>query len=129
VKKFLSIALLFLYTLFNSGVALSMHFCHGNLKEISVLGKTKSCCGGEHDYHNVKTACCSEAQVNLKLSVDQLQTTVFDTVIIAPIVVIIPSSEVIAKDDIVVLKAFLESNSKQNAPPYFIRYCAPILYS
>jgi len=69
VKKVLSISLLLTYLCFNTGLAVSVHYCGGNFSSFSLIGaEKKTCACGKKKMAN---KCCKNVKTTLSSSDDQ----------------------------------------------------------
>lgn len=67
-KKILTTTLALLYMVLSSGVAISIYYCRGELKEININSNLESCCCGNSV---ISKACCHVKQFKLELDIDQ----------------------------------------------------------
>lgn len=61
LRKVINISVLVLIVLATTGVSITKHFCGEQLKDISLTGNTKSCCGDE-------CSCCHDEKIILKIT-------------------------------------------------------------
>jgi hypothetical protein len=64
----MSIALLFVYLCFNTGLAVSLHYCGGKVSSISIGEKQKKCACGKK---KMAKSCCKDKTTTLAIDDDQ----------------------------------------------------------
>jgi len=69
VKRFLSIALLFLYLLSSAGVTVTAHYCGGDLASLSLFKHISCCC--DESQEAKEEGCCKNENKQLKITADQ----------------------------------------------------------
>jgi hypothetical protein len=76
VKRWFYTPLIFLYVLFSLGIQVHLHYCCGNLKDVTFFSPVQSCCDHEQGENNViDHACCQFDQIALKFESDHFSSS------------------------------------------------------
>ena len=66
MKQFGAILVSFIYLIFSIGLVVNIHYCHGEIEEISLIAESTSCCTETTscclETGNEPSKCCSEIQ-------------------------------------------------------------------
>ena len=73
MKRFVTILMLFVYSLSISGMAVQLHFCDGNISSLNLISKTDgdNCCCSTKEKQKHDKSCCGETTATFKISIDQ----------------------------------------------------------
>lgn|GEM_PF-2732066 len=68
MRKSISISFAVLYTVLTVGIQVHMHFCHDELKDLSLFEQNDTCCETEKtDSCELESKCCEFAEVEFSL--------------------------------------------------------------
>lgn len=70
LRTYLFAVFTFSYLLAVSGIPVYLHYCGGELEEISYLSKVNSCCGAEEEEEDESSDCCHNESLVLRSTPD-----------------------------------------------------------
>jgi hypothetical protein len=116
MKKLAVVILACIYLVVSTGATIHLHYCMGELVEVSLTPKTAgecSKCGMMKDKSNSGKGCCNDEQQTIKLYSDQKTTA--SVLLIPPPLIALPIEHIIT--EIPLLSPITEMQPAANAPP------------
>ena len=69
MKKVITIVILSLYISLTTVQAISLHFCHGSLQSLAIIGQAESCCQSSEA---MNASCCEDVVIKVDVDSDHI---------------------------------------------------------
>ncbi len=127
MKKIAAIFFSFFYLAITAGIALNLHYCHGELESVQLFADQETCCcGSDVD----SSTCCDDDSLIVKFENEQILTTNFQLGFDIPVIELTVLQESFDETEVSIdSNSFIEkNNSPPNEPPSWLLHCSLVFY-